>query len=166
MLFRVAKEILMNFGQSIALVAMTCLAVFVPSFAQQVQTDFDHRSTQVAPAAEHGTGETVTPNFEHAIPNIPGKSLVAQFVEYAPGGVSHSHKHAKSAFIYAYVVSGAIESQVNDGPKRVYRAGDSWFEGPDSFHRVSRNASKTQPAKLLAVFVVDTNDKALTTPVE
>jgi quercetin dioxygenase-like cupin family protein len=166
MLFRVAKEILMNFGQSIALVAMTCLAVFVPSFAQQVQTDFDHRSTQVAPAAEHGTGETVTPNFEHAIPNIPGKSLVAQFVEYAPGGVSHSHKHAKSAFIYAYVVSGAIESQVNDGPKRVYRAGDSWFEGPNSFHRVSRNASKTQPAKLLAVFVVDTNDKALTTPVE
>jgi quercetin dioxygenase-like cupin family protein len=48
---------------------------------------------------------------------------------------------------------------------QVYRAGDSWFEGPSSFHRVSRNASKTQPAKLLAVFV-DTNDKALTTPVE
>ncbi len=49
---------------------------------------------------------------------------------------------------------------------QVYRAGDSWSEGPGSFHRVSRDASKTQPAKLLAVFVVDTNDKALTTPVE
>ena len=166
MLFRVAKEILMKFAKSIALVAMTCLAMFVASFAQQVQTDFDHRSAQVAPAAEYSTGETVTPNFEHAIPNIPGKSLVTRVVDYAPGGVSLSHKHAKSAFIYAYVVSGAIESQVNDGPKRVYRAGDSWFERPGSFHRVSRNASKTQPAKLLAVFVVDTNDKALTTPVE
>jgi len=66
----------MKFAKSIALVAMTCLAMFVASFAQQVQTDCDHRSVQVAPAAEHGTGETVTPNFEHAIPNIPGKSLV------------------------------------------------------------------------------------------
>ena len=125
MLFRVAKEILMKFAKSIASVAVTCLAMFVASFAQQGQTDFDHRSAQVAPAAEHGTGETVTPNFEHAIPNIPGKSLVTRVVDYAPGGVSPSHQHAKSAFIYAYVVSGAIESQVNDGPKRVYRAGDS-----------------------------------------
>ena len=88
--FRGAKEILMKFAESIALVAMTCLAMFVPSFAQQVQTDFDHRSAQVAPAAEHGTGETVTPNFEHAIPNIPSKSLVARVVDYAPGGVSPS----------------------------------------------------------------------------
>ena len=74
----------MEFAKRIALVAMTCLAMFVPSFAQQVQTDFDHRSAQVAPAAEHGTGETVTPSFELAIPNIPGKSLVARVVDYAP----------------------------------------------------------------------------------
>jgi quercetin dioxygenase-like cupin family protein len=117
-------------------------------------------------AQTSGTGATVTTNFEHAIPNIPGKSLVSQVVDYAPGGTSPSHAHAKSAFIYAYVVSGAIESQVNDGPKRVYRAGESFFEEPGSLHRVSRNASKTDPAKLLAVFVVDTNDKALTTPVK
>ena len=117
-------------------------------------------------AQTSGTGATVTTKFEHAIPNIPGKSLVSQVVDYAPGGASPSHAHAKSAFIYAYVVSGAIESQVNDGPKRVYRAGESFFEEPGSLHRVSRNASKTEPAKLLAVFVVDTNDKALTTPVK
>ena len=117
-------------------------------------------------AQTSGTGETVTTNFEHAIPNIPGKSVVAVVVDYAPGGASPSHAHAKSAFIYAYVVSGAIESQVNDGPKRVYRAGESFFEEPGSLHRVSRNASKTEPAKLLAVFVVDTKDKALTTPVQ
>jgi quercetin dioxygenase-like cupin family protein len=118
------------------------------------------------PATAHGIGETVTPNFEHAIPNIPGKSLTAVVVDYAPGGASPSHEHAKSAFIYAYVVSGAIESQVNDGPKRVYHAGESFFEEPGALHRVSRNASKTQPAKLLAVFVVDTDDKVLTTPVK
>jgi quercetin dioxygenase-like cupin family protein len=55
---------------------------------------------------------------------------------------------------------------MNDGPKRIYRAGEGFFEEPGSLHRVSRNASKTEPAKLLAVFVVDTNDKALTTPVK
>ncbi|CAD6537401.1 hypothetical protein LMG28727_03451 [Paraburkholderia kirstenboschensis] len=118
------------------------------------------------PATAHGTAETVTPNFQHAIPNIPGKSLTAVVVDYAPAAASRAHEHAKSAFIYAYVVSGAIESQVDDGPKRVYHAGESFFEEPGAVHRVSRNASKTRPAKLLAVFVVDSNDKALTTPIE
>ncbi|WOD15150.1 cupin domain-containing protein [Paraburkholderia kirstenboschensis] len=118
------------------------------------------------PATAHGTAETVTPNFQHAIPNIPGKSLTAVVVDYAPAAASRAHEHAKSAFIYAYVVSGAIESQVDDGPKRVYHAGESFYEEPGAVHRVSRNASKTRPAKLLAVFVVDSNDKALTTPIE
>jgi quercetin dioxygenase-like cupin family protein len=116
------------------------------------------------PAAAHGVGETVTPHFEQAISNIPGKSLVAVVVDYAPGGASPSHTHAKSAFIFGYVLSGKIESQVNDGPRRVYRAGESFYETPGSRHPVSRNASKTAPAKLLAVFVVDTDDKQLTTP--
>jgi quercetin dioxygenase-like cupin family protein len=62
-----------------------------------------------APAAAHDRGEIVTPHFERAIPNIPGKSLVAVVVDYAPGGTSPPHTHAKSAFIFAYVVSGAIE---------------------------------------------------------
>ncbi|WP_175921358.1 cupin domain-containing protein [Burkholderia latens] len=118
------------------------------------------------PAAAHGAGETVTPNFQHAIPNIPGKSLTAVIVDYAPGAASSAHRHAGSAFIYAYVVSGDIESQVNDGPTRVYHAGESFFEAPGAVHRVSRNASGTRPARLLAVFVADSNDKVLTTPVK
>ncbi|GJG94784.1 cupin domain-containing protein [Cupriavidus pauculus] len=113
-------------------------------------------------AAAHGTaghsaGESVKPNFAQAIPNIPGKSLIAVEVDYAPGGASKPHLHAKSAFIYAYVVSGSIASKVNDGAERVYKAGESFYEDPGSRHGVSRNASKTKPAKLLAVFVVDTD---------
>jgi quercetin dioxygenase-like cupin family protein len=119
-----------------------------------------------APAAAHGVGETVTPHFEQTIPNIPGKSLVALVVDYTPGGASPSHIHAKSAFIFGYVLSGEIESQVNDGPRRLYRAGESFYEPPGSSHPVSRNASKTKPAKLLAVFVVDSDEKELTTSVE
>lgn len=117
-------------------------------------------------SAHDGKAETVTKNFEAAIPNIPGKSLIAVEVEYAPGAASVPHTHAKSAFIYAYVISGAIESKVNDGETRIYRAGESWSEQPNATHSISRNASKTEPAKLLAVFVLDTNDKALTTPVK
>lgn len=112
----------------------------------------------------HGPGEIVKPNFEQAIPNLPGKSLVAVEVEYAPGAGSLPHMHAKSAFIYAYVVSGSVESKVNDGEIHVYRAGESWSEAPGASHSISRNASKTKPAKLLAVFVVNSTDKELTTP--
>jgi quercetin dioxygenase-like cupin family protein len=117
-----------------------------------------------SPAFAHDVGDKVTKNFEQAIPNIPGKSLIAFVVDYAPGGASPPHNHAKSSFIYAYVISGSIESKVNDGATRVYKAGESWSEPPGASHPVSRNASKTEPAKLLAVFVVDTDDKALTTP--
>jgi quercetin dioxygenase-like cupin family protein len=118
-----------------------------------------------AGAAAHGPRDIVKPNFEQMIPNVPGKSLVVVEVEYPPGASSLPHVHAKSAFIYAYVVSGAVESKVNDDDTHVYRAGESWSELPGASHSVSRNASKTQSAKLLAVFVVDTNDKELTTPV-
>jgi quercetin dioxygenase-like cupin family protein len=55
---------------------------------------------------------------------------------------------------------------VNDGKTRTYKAGQSWSEPPGASHPISRNASKTWPAKLLAVFVVDTDDKALTTPIK
>lgn len=117
-----------------------------------------------AGVSAHSPDGTVQPNFSHAIPNIPGKSLVAVEVRYPPGGASAPHRHAGSAFIYAYVVAGAIESQVDAGPVRVYRAGESFYEVPGARHSVSRNASETQPAKLLAVFVVDTGDTPLTTP--
>lgn len=117
-------------------------------------------------ATAHDLRETVTPAFEEIIPNIPGKSLAAAVVDYAPGAASVPHLHADTAFIFAYVLSGAIESQVNGGEMRVYQAGESWSEPPGAHHGVSRNVSATEPAKLLAVFVVDTGEKNLTTPLE
>jgi quercetin dioxygenase-like cupin family protein len=107
---------------------------------------------------------TVAPAFRQTIPNIPGKSLVAVVVSYAPGAKSASHHHASSAFISAYVLSGAVRSQVDDEPAKVYRAGESWFEQPGAHHKISENASATEPAQLLAIFVVDTDEKMLTTP--
>ena len=106
------------------------------------------------------------PNFAGEIPNIPGKSLIANEVNYAPGGATPAHTHEMSAFIYAYVVSGAIESKVNDGETRIYHAGESFTEPPGAVHAICRNASQTEPAKMLVVFVVDTNHKAMMTPVK
>ena len=108
----------------------------------------------------------VTLVYQHELPNVPGKSIKGVLVEYGPGGSSPAHTHAPSAFIYATVLEGAISSQVNDGPVKTYRAGESFSEMPGDRHAVSANASKTQPAKLLAVFVVDTKDERLTTPLQ
>jgi quercetin dioxygenase-like cupin family protein len=105
----------------------------------------------------------VTVVFDHVLPNVPGKSMKGVLVEYAPGGSSPGHTHPASAFIYATVLEGAIRSQVNDGPVTVYRAGESFAEMPGDHHGVSANASDTEPAKLLAVFVVDTKETNLVT---
>ena len=108
--------------------------------------------------------ETVTVVADEPIPNLPGKRLVSQIVDYLPGASSAPHRHARSAFIYAYVLSGAIRSQVDDEPVRVYRPGEAWFESPGSYHRVSENASDTEPARLLAVLIVDAADEQLVIP--
>jgi quercetin dioxygenase-like cupin family protein len=109
-------------------------------------------------------GETVTEAANEPIPNLPGKRLVSLVVDYAPGASSAAHHHAASAFIYAHVLSGAVRSQVDDEPARVYRSGETWFEKPGAHHRVSANASDTEPARLLAVFIVDEADEQFVTP--
>jgi quercetin dioxygenase-like cupin family protein len=106
----------------------------------------------------------VTLVYQHELPNVPGKSIKGVLVEYGPGGSSPGHTHPKSAFIYATVLEGAISSRVNNGPVTTYKAGESFSELPGDRHAVSANASQTQPAKLLAVFVVDTSETELTTP--
>jgi quercetin dioxygenase-like cupin family protein len=109
-------------------------------------------------------GDKVTLVYDHPLPNVPGKSLRGVLVEYEPGGTSSGHTHPNSAFIWATVLEGAIRSQVNGGPVTTYSAGESFSEHPGDRHGVSENASKTKPARLLAVFVVDTAETELTTP--
>src|ERR1700726_4659155 len=116
----------------------------------------------VMPATSYN--DTIKTNFSHPISNVPGKSLVAVEVSYSPGGAPAPHHHSDSAFIYAYVVSGQIASQVKGQPEHICRAGEWLDETPGAHHLISPNASNTKPAKLLAVFVVDTEDNTLTSP--
>ena len=99
-------------------------------------------------------GVEVKPVSAEKLANVAGKSLTVVVVNYAPGGKSGKHHHAGSVF--AYVLSGAIRSENSaTGPVKVYKAGESFFEPPGSEHLVSENASATEPASLLAVFVAD-----------
>ena len=98
--------------------------------------------------------DSVKPVIAQALPNLPGQKLTALVVNYAPGGSTASHRHAGSVF--AYVLSGQIRSENSaTGPARVYKAGESFFEPPGSVHRVSANASATEPASLLAIIIAE-----------
>jgi quercetin dioxygenase-like cupin family protein len=121
-------------------------------------------ATPVVAEESKAPASKVTKIFDRELPNVPGKSMRAVLVEYGPGAASPSHRHPNSAFIYATVLEGEIRSQVNDGPARVYKAGETWTEQPGDHHKVSANASATEPAKLLAIFVLDTSETEILFP--
>jgi quercetin dioxygenase-like cupin family protein len=105
-------------------------------------------------------GVEVAPVRVEQLLHVPGQTLTAVVVTYAPADKSGAHQHAGSVF--AYVLSGAIRSENSaTGPVKVYTAGESFFEPPGSQHLISENASATEPASLLAVFIAD--DGALLT---
>jgi quercetin dioxygenase-like cupin family protein len=105
-------------------------------------------------AADVPSPVTVKQAFKEKLPHVPGQEITGLHVTYAPGGKSAAHAHAGS--VYAYVLSGKIRSENSaTGPARVYSAGEGFFEPPGSVHTVSENASDTEPAALLAIFVAD-----------
>src|ERR1700742_1974883 len=99
----------------------------------------------------------------HALPNVPGKRVTIVRVFYGPGGFTRAHRHAGS--VTAYVTKGEIRSQLAGGPVETFAVGQSFFEPPGTTHLVSANASNTEPAELIAVFVADEGAQ-LTTLVE
>ena len=111
-------------------------------------------------AASIGEGAIVKPLLSEKLPTVPGKTLTVVEVDYRPGGFSAPHRHPASGFVFAYVLSGTIRSQVEGEPLRVYNAGQSWIEPPNAHHLVSANASKTKPARLIAYIIADDGAQA------
>ncbi|MBO4154606.1 cupin domain-containing protein [Enterobacter kobei] len=132
------------------------------SFALLVMSAFTSAVGAQEISAAHP--EKVTPLFKQAMPNVPGKSLIAVEVSFPPGAAASPHTHPASAFLYAYVLSGEIVSAVNDEKPRVFRAGESWSEAPGARHPVTRNPSKTTAAKLLVVFITNSDEHQLVLP--
>jgi quercetin dioxygenase-like cupin family protein len=103
------------------------------------------------------------PVFQHDLPDLMLKdwAVTAVEVSYEPGQSSPAHRHP--GLTIAYVLEGEIRSKVGDQPERTYRAGEMFFETPEELHAVSANASRTRPAKLLAVLLAE-KGKPLTAP--
>jgi len=97
--------------------------------------------------------DTVEPITSHALPNVPGKRVTVVRVFYGPGGFTRPHRHSGS--VTAYITKGEVRSQLGGGPVETFKVGQSFFEPPGSTHLVSANASNTEPAELVAVFVAD-----------
>ena len=112
-----------------------------------------------ASAFAHDPSEKVTILQDEALKNVPGKKALMIEVDYKPGQSSIAHKHEGTAM--AYVISGTIISQVKGGKAITYKAGEYWYEPAGSEHLVSKNASATQPAKLLVFMVLSPDEKVL-----
>lgn len=102
---------------------------------------------------------TVTPVVTKALTGIPGKEILVLTVEYAPGGSDAVHRHNANAIVY--VLEGSVVEQVKGGKPVTLTAGQTFYEGPGDIHVVGRNASRTRPAKILAILVKDKGAPAL-----
>jgi len=137
-----------------ALASFALLAEFIAS-----TRDAD---AQAQPAASQPPRPPV---FKHDLPNVSldGWEVTVSHVDYPPGRVGAPHQHA--GFVLAYVLQGNIVAKVSgQGPERTYAVGEMFYEQPGAVHEVSRNASQTEPAKLLAMIFAK-KGATLTTPV-
>ncbi|WP_078031034.1 cupin domain-containing protein [Massilia sp. KIM] len=117
-------------------------------------------------ALAHGPADHAAPGAEKVtllqrqpLARAPGTAIQMISVEYAPGQVSIPHRHPGAAFVY--VVEGEVVSRLEGGQEVRYRAGQSWYEPPGVPHLVSRNASATRKARMVAVLVHGENEPVL-----
>ena len=125
--------------------------------SKALPTTMDAISAVIEPlcanSAAGSTQDVVEPISSHALPNVAGKRVTIVRVFYGPGGFTPAHRHAGS--VTAYITKGEIRSQLAGGPVETFGVGQSFFEPPGAVHLVSANASMTEPAELIAVFVAD-----------
>ena len=115
------------------------------SFALLLELMATRANAQTPPAS------TPTSVFQHDLPNLTmeGWEVNVNWVDYPPGRVGNPHRHP--GFTLAYVLEGAVVAKITGQEERTFKAGEMFYEPPGSVHEVSKNASQTQPAKLLAL---------------
>jgi quercetin dioxygenase-like cupin family protein len=103
------------------------------------------------PAAAIAEEAKVTPLMSRDLAAAPGKEVVLLTVDYPPGGSSSPHRHNAQTFVF--VLEGSVVMQVKGAPAQTLGPGQTFYEGPEDVHVVSKNASQSKPAKFLVVFV-------------
>ena len=96
----------------------------------------------------------ITPMLAKELAEMPGKEASMVTVEYAPGGLSAAHRH--NAHVFVYVLEGTVVMQLKGGGEVTLGPGQTFYESPEDVHTVSRNASKTKPAKFVVFFIKQT----------
>jgi quercetin dioxygenase-like cupin family protein len=94
---------------------------------------------------------TRTPILKQALPPGDFRNVQAIIVELAPGASAPRHRH--DVAVLAYVLEGNVENQFDGGALVMHKQGDSWWEAPGTVHNVVRNASDSEPARLLVVYI-------------
>jgi quercetin dioxygenase-like cupin family protein len=125
--------------------AVASLALFTESFVAGPAA----AATQTAPAGSTGPRPPV---FKHDLPNVMLEDweVTVSYVDYPPGHVGTPHRHA--GFVLVYVLEGTVIARISgQGEEKPYAAGQMFYEQPGATHEVSKNASATQPARLLAM---------------
>ena len=139
--------------------AVASLTVFAELIATGGLADARTQTGQAAQA-----GPSAPPVFKHDLPNLTMDDweVTVSYVDYAPGRVGAPHRHP--GFVLAYVLEGAVIAKISgQGEERTYTAGQMFYEQPGATHEVSKNASQTQPARLLAMIFAK-KGSTLTTP--
>jgi quercetin dioxygenase-like cupin family protein len=136
--------------------AVTALVVgCAPAAEPQPETPTANPQADTASASP---SETLAPLFQQVLPNAPGKTFTSAIVTFPPAARAVPHRHG-DAFVYAYVLEGAVTSQLEGEPAHVYHQGENWSEQPGAHHLATENTSSTEPAKLLVVFIATTGER-------
>ena len=139
--------------------AVASFALFAELLALDRDVDAQTQATPGTPAPPPRP-----PVFKGDLPNLTmdGWEVTVSHVDYAPGRVGAVHHHA--GFVLAYVLEGTVITKISgQGEEKTYTTGQMFYEQPGATHEVSKNASQTQPAKLLAMIFAK-KGSTLTTP--
>ena len=140
--------------------AVASFALFAELLASARHADAQPQAAPATPPAS-----PPPPVFKHDLPNVTMDEweVTVSYVDYPPGRVGAPHRHP--GFVLAYVLEGAVVAKISgQGEEKTYTTGQMFYEQPGATHEVSRNASATQPARLLAMIFAK-KGSTLTTPV-
>ncbi len=154
------RELMKAMGRSAAVAAQLFAAL---ALAQAAEGGGQQEGKVISGPGASDKGVTVRAILQHDLPDVPGKQLSVVTVDFAPGAASSAHRHPGS--VVAYVLEGAVVSEVDPGKPATYKAGQSWYELPMHTHRIARNASKRRPAKILAVLISEKGQELVLPPV-
>ncbi|WP_431948029.1 cupin domain-containing protein [Actinacidiphila sp. bgisy167] len=133
--------------------AMACSTSAEPAHSRAAATAAASKT-----AASTHPVETLKPLTHQALPQVKGETFTSAIVELPPDASARPHRHGQ-AFVFAYVLEGTVRSKLDDKPVTTHHQGGTWIEEPGAHHVLTENSSRTEPAKLLVVFVSKTGDQ-------